>query len=78
MVLNKDELQQRIVAITNEMIQTKANYAKLEGHLAESQHWLTDLVTKEAEADKAEGSEPTEPMEQENGEIDEQGAEQAA
>jgi len=45
--VTKDELQSRIAAINNEMIQTKANYAKLEGHLGEAQHWLTEVIDKE-------------------------------
>lgn len=53
--MTKDELQLRIAQINNEMIQTKANYAKLEGHLGEAQHWLTELINKEVEAAINEG-----------------------
>lgn len=45
--MTKEELQTRIAQINNEMIQTKANYAKLEGHLGESQHWLTAVIDAE-------------------------------
>jgi hypothetical protein len=38
-----------MVALTNEMAQVSANYAKLEGHLGETQHWLTEVIKKEAE-----------------------------
>lgn len=47
--MNKVEIQARIEAINNEMIQTKANYAKLEGHLGEAQHWLVEAIKKETE-----------------------------
>ncbi len=53
--MTKDELQTRIAQINNEMIQTKANYAKLEGHLGEAQHWLTVAVDKEEGVREAEG-----------------------
>jgi hypothetical protein len=45
--MNKEQLQERIGKINEEMIQVKATYAKLEGHLGEAQHWLTDLILKE-------------------------------
>jgi hypothetical protein len=48
--LNKLEIQSRIEAINMEMTQTKANYAKLEGHLGEAQHWLVEAIKKETEA----------------------------
>ncbi len=37
-----DELQQRVITISNEMTLVKAHYAKLEGHLEEAQYWLTE------------------------------------
>lgn len=49
MSLTKQELQDRMVALTNEMGQVRANYAKLEGHLGETQHWLAAVIKKEAE-----------------------------
>lgn len=45
--MNKEQIQDRINQINKEMIQTKANYAKLEGHLGEAQHWLIQAVKKE-------------------------------
>ena len=42
--MNIEDLQSRIVSLTSEMNQTKSNYAKLEGHLAETQHWLQKLI----------------------------------
>jgi prefoldin subunit 5 len=47
--MNKQDLEQRISAITNEMSLVKANYAKLEGHLNECQHWLETLNKSEKE-----------------------------
>jgi uncharacterized protein YpuA (DUF1002 family) len=44
--LIKDEIQQRIETINNEMAQVRSSYAKLEGHLAEAQHWLSQLELK--------------------------------
>lgn len=40
--MTKDELTARAGQINTEMIQCRANYAKLEGHLAEVTHWLQD------------------------------------
>lgn len=45
--MNKEELQQRIMQIDAEMTQLKANYAKLEGHMSEAQHWMSLLVQGE-------------------------------
>jgi hypothetical protein len=50
--LNKQQIQARIEAINMEMIQTKSNYAKLEGHLGEATHWLAELLAKEEESNK--------------------------
>ncbi len=47
--MNKQEIQDRIIAINNEMTQLKANYAKLEGHLGEAQHWMSTLLKFETE-----------------------------
>jgi predicted nuclease with TOPRIM domain len=47
--MTQQQLQERINLITNEMTQVRANYSKLEGHLAENQHWLSELIKKEAE-----------------------------
>lgn len=49
--MNKEEIQTRISAISQEMVQTKAHYVKLEGHLGECQHWLSEMI-------KSEGCEP--------------------
>jgi hypothetical protein len=48
--MNKHEIQARIDIINNEMIQTKANYAKLEGHLDEARHWMAQAMKKEEQA----------------------------
>jgi hypothetical protein len=47
--LSKQELQDRVVMINNEMLQLKSNYNKLEGHLAETNHWLMEVIKKEAQ-----------------------------
>ena len=65
--MNIEDLQRRAVDITNEMHMTKANYAKLEGHLAETNHWISELVKKEQEI-----------KELENGESEHDNAEQVA
>jgi hypothetical protein len=41
--LNKEQIQQRIDKINNEIIQVRSSYIKLEGHLAEAEHWLLEL-----------------------------------
>ena len=46
--MTKEELQDRIIAINNELTATKANQAKLEGHLAEAHHWLATLFKNES------------------------------
>jgi len=53
-----NQLQERIANIKTEMEQTKANYAKLEGHLGESVHWLNEMIKKikESEDKEAEDS----------------------
>lgn len=48
--MNIEDLQNRVVAINKEMEQTKAIYAKLEGHLAETHHWISEMVKKNQEA----------------------------
>lgn len=45
--MNKEDLEKRIVLINIEMGQFKDNFKKLEGHLAETQHWLDELIKKE-------------------------------
>ena len=42
--MNKEQLHERITTISDEMAVLKANYAKLEGHLGEATHWLTELL----------------------------------
>lgn len=42
--MTREEIEQRIATINNEMTLIKSNYAKLEGHLAEAQHWLSSLT----------------------------------
>lgn len=49
MTLDKQQLTDRIAALNNDMMITRANYAKLEGHLAESTHWLSELIKLESE-----------------------------
>ena len=48
-LVNKAELQERVATINAEIFQLKSNYAKLEGHLAEAQHWLSELIKSEEE-----------------------------
>lgn len=52
MDLNKEQIQQRIDAINQEMINAKARYAQLEGHLSESMHWKATIEQEEQEAEK--------------------------
>jgi len=47
--LNKEKLQERIDTINNQMQVIKANYAQLEGHLAEANHWLNELNVKNSD-----------------------------
>ena len=42
--VNKEQLNERIKTISDEMAVVKAQYAKLEGHLGEAIHWLTELL----------------------------------
>jgi len=71
LALNKEILAQRIEAITNEMTVLRANYAKLEGHLSECQHWVDALIKKESEL-KAQSL-----QEIQDGQVNNQGTEQA-
>lgn len=85
--MDKQQLSDRIQAIQAEMEQTKANYAKLEGHLNECVHWLQTMVAFEQQVDQA-NAKIDEAKEQDNlptmdvgevdGEVNEQEAEQAA
>lgn len=84
------ELQKRIADIHVEMGKVKDTYAKLEGHLAESQYWLSEKLNAkvaeklaESEAqypsdDAVMDSLPQDTEEQVNGETHEPAAEQAA
>jgi hypothetical protein len=45
--MNKEDMRLRKIAIENEMQQYKNNYAKLEGHLAECNHWLAQMEAAE-------------------------------
>lgn len=45
--MTKAELEARISAIGVEMQQLKANYSKLEGHLAEANHWMQEMIKAE-------------------------------
>ena len=45
--MNKEELEKRIALINIEMNQVKDTFKKLEGHLAETQHWHDELLKKE-------------------------------
>ncbi len=66
--MNKAELEHRIELITHELTQTKAMYVKIEGHLAEAQHWLKTMV--EAENSNIPNPEPiNETCEEPNGDI---------
>lgn len=46
-ILTRDQLLERITFINDEINQLKTNYAKLEGHLDETKHWLSQLEIKE-------------------------------
>ena len=58
-LVNKSDIEDRVLKIKTEMEQTKANFAKLEGHLAEAMHWLEIINQVGAEFEKT--------MEAENG-----------
>lgn len=45
--MNKEQLQQRITKIHNELAICKAQQSKLEGHLSEAIHWLAQLEKAE-------------------------------
>lgn len=45
----KEELQKRIITIKNELSQHRAGITKLEGHLAEANHWLASIFKSELE-----------------------------
>lgn len=73
------DLQQRIVAINDEMSQAKALYMKLEGHLAETHHWLGEIIRKAQEKTDAENNAAVMDNvsgDEENGEIIDEGEEQ--
>jgi len=71
--VNQELLQQRIIQIDQEMTQTKANYTKLEGHLAESQYWLGQLLKAQQDEVDAEAKRL---KELEDGQVNEQTEEQ--
>ena len=52
-MFTKEMVQERITKVQAEMEQTKANFAKLEGHLSEALHWLAELTKREDEAKEA-------------------------
>jgi hypothetical protein len=37
------ELQERIALLNRDLVQIRANYAKVEGHLDEAHHWLHQM-----------------------------------
>ncbi|HWW39639.1 hypothetical protein [Pedobacter sp.] len=51
-VVNKADIEDRVLKIKAEMESTKANFAKLEGHLAEAMHWLEMINQVAAEFEK--------------------------
>jgi hypothetical protein len=51
--VNIELVQARIVAINQDIELFKTNFSKLEGHLAESNYWLGELLKKAAEEVKA-------------------------
>ena len=53
--MNLEEIELRIKQISNEMTQTTALYAKLEGHLGEAQHWLSQLTCKDKPKEETNG-----------------------
>ena len=69
--MDKHQLQARIEAINAEMVQLKANYAKLEGHLGECTHWLQETLKAELKAaGEAQGASQETQGENSNGEAD--------
>jgi len=51
-VVNKKDIEDRVIKIKAEMEQTTANFAKLQGHLAEAMHWLEIINQVGAEFEK--------------------------
>ena len=62
--MNKEELQQRIIALSNDLAQVKANYVKLEGHLEESNYWFMEILKKESEEQEQQKGNELEPTEE--------------
>lgn len=77
--MTKTELEQRIALIIREIEQNKANLVKLEGHMAEAQHWITEIVKAEAALNQpVENTETLSTEHAENVEANIEGSEQAA
>jgi transcriptional regulator of heat shock response len=73
-MLTKQEVCDRIEKIKMEIEQTKATYAKLEGHLSEALFWISEFDRKSNES-VVSGSEnlaETNLVESEDGDIDNQ------
>lgn len=47
--MDAEQMKERMQVISNEMTQCRANYAKLEGHLAELVFWVEQEEKKLAE-----------------------------
>lgn len=74
--MDKEELQNRIIAINKELADARTATMKLEGHLAEAHHWLATLYKAEMDALPTEPVEPN--QETPDGQVDQQAEEQAA
>jgi hypothetical protein len=77
--LNKEELQNRIIAINKELADARTATMKLEGHLAEAHHWLATMFKAEMEALEPVPVNPDEPLKEiEDGRVDSQESCEAA
>lgn len=75
-MLDKEELQNRIIKINEELVTTRSNVIKLEGHLGEAHHWLATLYKAESAEQPPLTEEPIDLCkEQEDGQVDEQSQE---
>ena len=74
--MNKEELQNRIIAINKELADARTATMKLEGHLAEAHHWLATMFKAEMEALPTEPVEPCKELE--DGEVNSEEQSEAA
>ena len=52
--MNKEAIVERVARIHADMETCKSTYVKLEGHLAEAEHWIKEIYAKEKEQEAQE------------------------